>query len=178
MGKHKSSDYKFSAVEYYLNNEDLSLQYTCDIYNCSKYSLVRWVRRYLEYGTVENKDRKEGAYKVKKEHVKFIIDLIKVKPFITLTDILGYFHKKFNDITLSKTHLSNIIKYANLTYKKVQITHKPDLRYNKPINYEEEYNKFYSKIKKYNLDDIISIDESSINIGLHPNKGREVIEEK
>jgi hypothetical protein len=51
--------------------------------------------------------------------VKFIIDLIKTKPFITLTDILGYFHKKFNDITLSKTHLSNIIKYANLTYKKV-----------------------------------------------------------
>ena len=62
-----------------------------------------------------------------------------------------------------------------MTYKKVQITHKPDLRYNKPINYEEEYNKFYSKIKKYNLDDIISIDESSINIGLHLNKGREVI---
>jgi hypothetical protein len=62
-----------------------------------------------------------------------------------------------------------------LTYKKVQITHKPDLRYNKPINYEEEYKKFYSKIKKYNLDDIISIDESSISIGLHHNKGREII---
>ena len=28
---------------------------------------------------------------------------------------------------------------------------------------------------KYNLDDIISIDESSISIGLHPNKGREII---
>jgi hypothetical protein len=41
----------------------------------------------------------------------------------------------------------------------------PDLRYNKPINYEEEYN----------LDDIISIDESSISNGLHPNKGREII---
>ena len=164
MNKHKSTDYKLSAVEYYLDNEDLSLRDTCNIYKCSKYSLVRQVRRYLEYGTVENKDRKE--------HVKFIIDLIKVKPFITLTDILGYFHKKFNDITLSKTHLSNIIKYANLTYKKVQITHKPDLRYNKPINYEEEYKKFYSKIKKYNLDDIISIDESSISIGLHPKKGR------
>ena len=175
MSKHKSTDYKLSAVEYYLNNEDLSLQYTCDIYNCSKYSLVRWVRRYLEYGTVENKNRKEGAYKVRKGHVEFIINLIKTKPFITLTDILGYFHKKFNDITLSKTHLSNIIKFANLTYKKVQITHKPDLRYNKPINYEEEYKKFYSKIKKYNLDDIISIDESSISIGLHPNKGREII---
>ena len=58
-----------------------------------------------------------------------------MKPFITLTDILGYFHKNFKDMKLSKTHLSNLIKYANLTYKKVQITHKPDLRYNKPINY-------------------------------------------
>jgi hypothetical protein len=55
----------------------------------------------------------EGAYKVRKGHVEFIINLIKTKPFITLTDILGYFHKKFNDITLSKTHLSNIIKFKN-----------------------------------------------------------------
>lgn len=85
---------------------------------------------------------------------------------------MSYFHKKFKDITLSKTHLGNIIKYANLTYKKVQMTHKPDTRYNKPINYDEEYKKFYSKIKKYNLDDIISIDETSISVGLHLSKGR------
>ena len=117
----------------------------------------------------------EGAYKVRKGHVEFIINLIKTKPFITLTDILGYFHKKFNDIRLSKTHLSNIIKYANLTYKKVQITHKPDLRYNKPINYEEEYKKFYSKIKKYNLDDIISIDETSVSTSLTYNYCRSYI---
>ena len=174
MGKHKSTDYKLSAVEYYLDNDD-SLRDVCNIYKCSKYSLVRWVKRYIEYGTVENKQRKEGAYKVRKKHVKFIIDLIKVKPFITLTDILGYFHKKFNDITLSKTHLGNIIKYANLTYKKVQITHRPDTRYHKPINYDEEYKKFYSKIKKYNLDDIISIDETNISIGIHPSHGREEI---
>ena len=90
MGKHKSTDYKLSAVEYYLDNDDLSLRDTCDIYKCSKYSLVRWVKRYIKYGTVENKQRKEGAYKVRKKHVKFIIDLIKIKPFITLTDILAY----------------------------------------------------------------------------------------
>jgi transposase len=176
MGKHKSTDYKLSAVEYYLNNyKNISLRDTCKIYKCSKYSLVRWVRRYIKYGTVENKHRKEGSYKITKSHVNFIIDLIKLKPFITLTDILGYFHKKFNDIKLSKTHLSNIIKYANLTYKKVQITHKPDTRYNQPINYKEEYKKFYSKIKKYNLDNIISIDETSISIGLHISRGRKEI---
>jgi len=175
MGKHKSTDYKLSAVKYYLDNEDNSLKDVCNIFKCSKYSLVRWVKRYIKYGTVENKQRKEGSYKVNKKHVKFIIDLIKIKPFITLTDILGYFHKKFNNITLSKTHLGNIIKYANLTYKKVQITHRPDTRYHKPINYDEEYKKFYSKIKKYNLDDIISIDETSISVGMHPARGREEI---
>ena len=69
MGKQKSTDYKLSAVEYYLNNEDNSLSNVCKIYNCSKYSLVRWVKRYLEYGTVENKERKEGAYKVRKTEI-------------------------------------------------------------------------------------------------------------
>jgi transposase len=175
MGIHKSSDYKLLAVQYYLDMDEPSLKNTCKIFKCSKYSLVRWVRRYINIATVENKKRKEGSYKVRQIHVDYIIDLIKRRPFITLIDILGNFHKKFNDITLSKTHLGNIIKYANLTYKKVQITHIPDTRYNKPINYDEEYIKFYSKIKKYKLRDIISIDETSISIGLHPTKGREEI---
>lgn len=43
----------------------------------------------------------------------------------------------------------------------------PDIRYNKPINYDEEYNKFYDKIKKYKMNDIIAIDETGISIGLH-----------
>ena len=175
MGKHKSTDYKLSAVKYYLNNDGKSLSKTCSIFECSKYSLARWVKRYISTGSVENKPRKEGAYKIKKIHVRFIIELIKRKPTITLTDILGYFHKQFINITLSKTHLSNIIKFANLSYKKIQITHKPDTRYNIPINYDEEYKKFYSKIRKYNLNNIISIDESSINVGLSINKGREEI---
>lgn len=172
MTKHKSSDYKLSAVEYYLNSDNLSLMNTCKIFNCSRKSLFRWIKRYIQTGNVNNKKRKEGSYKVRRRHVNFIIDLIKRKPLITLNDILSYFHKKFTDITLSKTHLSNIIKFANLTYKKVQITHRPDTRYNKPINYDEEYKKFYSKVKEYDLDNIISIDETSISVGLHVMRGR------
>jgi transposase len=139
MGTHKSTDYKLSAVKYYLKNKDngISLKDTCDIYECSKYSLVRWVNRYLEQNTVKNKNRKEGSYKITKTHVNHILSLIKTKPTITLEDILGNFHKKFKDITLSKTHLSNIIRQNNYTYKKIQVKHIPDIRYNKPINYDE-----------------------------------------
>lgn len=102
MGKRKSTDYKLTAVQYYLNISKPSLKKTCDIFQCSKYSLRRWVKRYIETGSVENKPRKEGSYKIRKKHVKFIINLIKEKPLITLTDILSYFHKRFKDISLSK----------------------------------------------------------------------------
>jgi len=150
--------------------DEPSLSKACDIFKCSKSSLFRWLKRFIETDDIENKSRKEGSYKVRQIHVNFIIKTIKQYPTITLNDILSRFHKNFNDITLSKTHLSNIIKFANLTYKKVQITHRPDTRYHKPINYNEEYKLFYSKIKKYNLDDIISIDETSISVGLHVRK--------
>lgn len=74
----------------------------------------------MEENTVKNKSRKEGSYKITKTHVNHILALIKNKPTITLEDILGNFHKKFKDITLSKTHLSNIIRQNNYTYKKIQ----------------------------------------------------------
>jgi transposase len=95
MGKHKSSDYKLSAVEYYLNNDEPSIRNTCTIFKCSKDSLVRWIKRFISTGSVDNKPRPEGSYKVRKKHVKFIIDLIKAKPTVTLNDILANFHQKF-----------------------------------------------------------------------------------
>mgnify|MGYP003339494730 CR=1 FL=1 len=45
MSKHKSEDYKLSAVKYYLNN-DVSLDDVCVIFDCPKQSLYRWVKRY------------------------------------------------------------------------------------------------------------------------------------
>ena len=35
MSKHKSKDYKLSAVKYYLNN-DVSLDNVCEIFDCTK----------------------------------------------------------------------------------------------------------------------------------------------
>lgn len=45
MSKHKSEDYKISAVKYYLNN-NVSLDDVCEIFDCPKQSLYRWVKRY------------------------------------------------------------------------------------------------------------------------------------
>jgi transposase len=55
------------------------------------------------------------------------------------------------------------------------VKHQPDTRYNKPINYDEEYKNFYNKIKKYKIDDIIANDETSVSVELHLSSGREII---
>lgn len=45
MPKHKSEDFKMSAVQYYLT-EDVSQEQVCRIYKCSPRSLMRWVEKY------------------------------------------------------------------------------------------------------------------------------------
>ena len=49
--KHKTEDYKLSAVKYYLKHK-ISMKNTCDIFECSKKSLSRWypltVQRFLK----------------------------------------------------------------------------------------------------------------------------------
>ncbi len=47
MSKHKSEDYKLSVVKYYLNN-DVSIDDVCIIFDYTKQSLYRWLKRYEE----------------------------------------------------------------------------------------------------------------------------------
>ena len=43
--KHKGIDYKTSAVQYYLNNNE-SMDKVCKIFNCKKTTLKVWVHNY------------------------------------------------------------------------------------------------------------------------------------
>jgi len=44
--KHKTEDYKLTATKYYLKNKDkLSMTKICNIFDCPKQSLSRWVDR-------------------------------------------------------------------------------------------------------------------------------------
>ena len=40
MSKHKSEDYKISAVNYYLDN-DVSMDYVCNIFICKKTIFIK-----------------------------------------------------------------------------------------------------------------------------------------
>ena len=42
MSRHESSDYKLSAVKYYVSNSKNQIQ-TCKFFGCSERSLMRWI---------------------------------------------------------------------------------------------------------------------------------------
>ena len=87
MTTHKSEDYKVSAVNYYLT-EDTTQEEVCKIFKCSVRSLLRWVDRFKEEEEIKRHNRKPVAYKVKKEHVKFILEELNKNKTITLEEIL------------------------------------------------------------------------------------------
>ncbi len=50
--KHKSEDYKLSAVEYYLVGDKSQID-VCKIFKCSPRSLMRWVEKYEKEGEIK-----------------------------------------------------------------------------------------------------------------------------
>ena len=52
MPTQKSIDYKETAVNYYLV-EDKTQEEVCQIFNCSRRSLMRWVQKYKNEGASE-----------------------------------------------------------------------------------------------------------------------------
>lgn len=160
--KHKSDDYKLTAVKHYLDTNNTQTD-TCSIFKCSPRSLMRWVSKYQTRKSVARKYRSPIAYKVKQVHIDFIVEEIKKNKTITMEDLLSLTLHRFPDLTLSRRHLARIVHDNNISLKMTRVRHEPTRRYGKDININQQLKDFYKEIKKYRLDDIICIDETSIN---------------
>ena len=79
-----------------------------------------------------------------------------------MDDLLGKLKEKYPTLTLSRFHLSRIVRDNNITLKITRIRHEPTKRFGKEIDINAKIKDFYKEVKKYNLDDIICIDETSI----------------
>jgi transposase len=130
--KHKSEDYKKSAVEYYLVGDKSQLE-VCEIFKCSARSLMRWVDKYEKEGEIKRQNRKPVAYKVRKEHVKFLLDEITKNKTITMSELMLKLKEKFN-LSLSRFHINRIINDNNITLKITRIRHEPVKRFGKDID--------------------------------------------
>ena len=162
MSTHKSEDYKITAVKYYLKTNKTQEE-VCEIFNCSPRSLMRWVERYNKENSIKRHSKKSLSYKITTEHVKFLLDEIKKNKTITMEDLTIKLNDKFKNLNISRRHISNVIKDNNISLKLTHIQHIPIKRFGKDININDNLTEFYKEIKKYNLNDIVSVDETSIN---------------
>ena len=101
MPTHKSNDYKQSAVKHYLV-EDKSQEEICQIFECSRRSLMRWVKQYKNKGNIERQNRTPIAYKIKRQHIAFLKQEINKNKTITMEDLLFLLKRKYPELTLSR----------------------------------------------------------------------------
>jgi len=114
MSKHKSTDYKLTAVKYYLKGKN-SLDDVCHIFNCFPKSLYRWVKRYKITKTLQRRNRKSISYKITKQHLQYAISLINKNEQITMKKLHSKVQKKYNTFNITSQHLGKVIRNNNIT---------------------------------------------------------------
>ena len=135
----------------------------CKIFGCSRSSLIRWVNQdKLNNNFFNNKKVRYGGYKIKKIHIDYINKCLLKNKTITIKQLREYLMLTFS-LNISHSHLNRVVKKIGFSLKKVKLEHKPKTRYCKIININNLLQEFYIIINKFELKDIICIDEPSFN---------------
>jgi len=164
MVKQASSDLKLKAIKYYYKVNNYSK--VCRIFECSERSLKRWIERYERLNNVDIKSRKLGSYKIKKEHIKFIKDTLKNNNDIHIKVLHELIKNKFPDLDISRQYIHDLVRDNNITRKRATFEHFPKTYRGEPRDEKAEIKAFFKVIQKFNLDDIISIDETFVSTSL------------
>ena len=121
---------------------------------------MRWVDKYKSTNNITRKKRYYTSYKITNSHISFIKQQNKT---IRIDELLAKLKTKYPDLTLSRVHLGRVVRDINITIKQTRLLYVPKTRYKKPIVIKNQIKDFYSKVKQYSLDDIICINETSLN---------------
>ena len=168
---HKSEDYKISAVKYYLKNKD-NIRKTCKIFDCKKSTLQRWIKRYKTNKNLTRRNRKPISYKITKLQVNTALELLKQNEQLTMNELAVDMKKKYNKFDITPQHLGQVIRDNNKTRKRTRHEHFPKERYKKPIEKANEMNKFFTEVRKFPINKIICLDETSVGSALKPTYSR------
>jgi len=124
---------------------------------------MRWVKRYKNEKSIKRHNRKPISYKIKLKHINYMKKLVMNDKIITIKELHYLIKNKFSDFNITERHLDKVLDDNYITLKLKRLRHEPLKRYGKNVNIKELIDNFYKEVKKYKLDDIICIDESSLN---------------
>ena len=80
---------------------------------------------------------------------------------------------KFPNLDISRQYIHDLIRDNNITRKRATFEHFPKTYRGEPRDEKAELKAFFKEIKNFNLDDIISIDETSVSTSLNFNYCRD-----
>jgi len=107
-------------------------------------------------------DRPATAYKIETKHVQYMTKQISSNPTITIEELHRKLLETYPTLDVSRVHVGRVVRDNNITLKRTRVRHEPVLRYGKAIDINEQLRDFYTTVKKYKIDDMISIDETSL----------------
>ena len=93
---------------------------TCKIFECSKQSLSRWVKKYKKDKTIKRYNRKPTSYKITKNQVDYALKLLDKNQQITMKELHKQVKKKYSKLDISVRQLNNIIRDNNKTRKRTR----------------------------------------------------------
>ena len=118
MTKHKTEDYKNSAVKYYLNNENGDgYKRTCKIFDCKKSTIRDWIKRYKKTKNLTRKNRNPISYKISKPQVNTALELLKQNEQLTMNELLVDMKNKYPTFDITSQHLGQIVRDNKKTNK-------------------------------------------------------------
>ena len=167
MTKQFTPDLKLKAVNYY--NKINNYVKVCEVFECSERSLKRWLERYDKNKNINRKTRKLGSYKIEKQHIQFIKETLRKHSDIQMNFLQELLKSKFPKLDISRQYLSDIIRDNNITRKRATFKHFPKTYRGNIRNEQQELKEFFDVINKFKLEDIISIDETSVSTSLTHN---------
>jgi transposase len=126
-------------------------------------SIYNWIKN---TNVVEIKRKDYKNKKITNTIEQYIIYKIKTNPIISAKTLKNNIKTEFN-ISLSISSIYYVIKNNNITYKKLNIKTNP----HNNITQKEQLKYMDSIIKSVGNDNIISIDETSIELSSKPSKG-------
>ena len=171
MGKHHTEDYKLSAVKHALRTDNQVE--TCEVFDCKRTSLQRWLKLYDETGSpIRHTRRQRTAYKVKKHYIDFLRQELHKKPDIFMEDLRTLLVNKYPDADISREHIGRLLRDNNKTRKRLRKKHEPKMYRGKERNHKGEIQEYLKQARKYDLDKIICLDETAVYANLHPSYGR------
>ncbi len=120
--KHKSPDYKLSAVNYYLNN-DACYPNPYKTFAWKKSSQKKWKHKYKTSKNLTRKTRKPISYKITKPQVNTALELLKQNEQLTMNELAIDIKKKYPSFDITPQHLGQVIRDNNKTRKRTRHEH-------------------------------------------------------